>query len=463
MTVLIVLTVISIAGIGAIFWMLKSEQEAEGVTSVLNKAVPISPAPTPKTPLSAKKAPEKPAAKETKTTSSLFKRISKVKLKRDKPHTELSAPPGSKSLIKKLLSKLKLGKTEDDLDDIPEVSHLPSFANLMQETKEKGKREAPGAKEPPTGTASITTSSPEKPSDEEAVSSEVEQSIAKEIELTTQLNELKDKYAKMEVLFKEKSAELEQAKLSLYNELKTRKEFNKVKDLLEKEIKDSKDKVRSIQIERDGAQTEGENLRKRITLLEDKITKLQKDLLEKEDKINELVKRLQTFASPATASTPPVAEPPKAEPNKEDAGPVPAAPKPPEAVQPAPEIEPEPPKMAESAGEETLPEPPQPQQAAQPDGPSDVPEQDTDTEEQPQEVEFLKLQPDIISAPTKKAEPEKPAGQPVKIETPQDSKPPAAADAPTEQSEPPAEKPGTPASDAKPQTSDQTNNNNQKE
>jgi hypothetical protein len=148
----------------------------------------------------------------------------------------------------------------------------------------------------------------EEPIAEATLSKEEEEKIEKEIEWLAELNGLKEKYAKLESLFNEKSSEYEKTKESLDHELQNRKEFNKVKDLLEKEVRDSKDKTRSIQGELNNTQTENENQKKRTAQLEEKAGKLEKELLEKEDKIEDLVKRMQAFASPSTAAIPPVME-----------------------------------------------------------------------------------------------------------------------------------------------------------
>jgi len=162
-----------------------------------------------------------------------------------------------------------------------------------------------------TDTASITTS-PAQPSEvsneKKSLSPNEEENIEREIELSAELIELKEKYDKLESMFDEKSTEYEKAKESLDNELGNRKEFNKVKDVLEKELKESKDRTRSAQGELKNTQTENENQKKRTEQLEEKTGQLEKDLLKKEDKIDDLVKRMQTFASPSTSAIPPKTE-----------------------------------------------------------------------------------------------------------------------------------------------------------
>lgn len=147
--------------------------------------------------------------------------------------------------------------------------------------------------EPSAGTASIIAgSSGRKEHEIPTLSMEEEKKIEAEIGLTSQLNELKEKYDLLDRLFKEKSSALEKAEESLQNELKNRKEFNKVKDILEKELKDTKDKARNVQAEMSAFQTEAENYQKRINQLEEKVTKLEKIVITKEDEISDLRKRL---------------------------------------------------------------------------------------------------------------------------------------------------------------------------
>ena len=123
----------------------------------------------------------------------------------------------------------------------------------------------------------------------------LEENLAK----TAQLEELQTKYEKLDKIFKEKNDEFEKVLKELENETKNRKEFNKVKDLLEKEIKDLRDKNHKLQLELSAANAEAENHKKKATQLDDKISARDKEIREKEKQIDELVKRMQTFAAPA--------------------------------------------------------------------------------------------------------------------------------------------------------------------
>src|SRR5437867_8312821 len=129
----------------------------------------------------------------------------------------------------------------------------------------------------------------------------LEENLAK----TAELSELQGKYNRLEQLFKEKSSEFDKMWKELENETKNRKEFNKVKDLLEKEIKDLRDKNHKQQLELTASQAETENVKKRSLQLDEKISLRDKEIREKEKQIDELVKRMQTFAAKPPEPPPP--------------------------------------------------------------------------------------------------------------------------------------------------------------
>lgn len=106
-------------------------------------------------------------------------------------------------------------------------------------------------------------------------------------ELQNEHKELQDKLSKLEELFVEKSSTLEKSEKSLTNELKNQKEFNKIKDFLEKELKEAKEKAKGLQGEIAAAQTESSTHLKRITILEEKVKKLEVELLSSEAAIND--------------------------------------------------------------------------------------------------------------------------------------------------------------------------------
>lgn len=115
--------------------------------------------------------------------------------------------------------------------------------------------------------------------------------------------ELIAKSEKLELLLQEKTEELEKKEKALEVELKAKKDFHKVKDILEKEIKELKDKAHQSHLEISARQTEIENYKKRIAQLEEKIKAKEQEVKQKEDQINELNKRIQTSTSPKPPET----------------------------------------------------------------------------------------------------------------------------------------------------------------
>ncbi len=105
--------------------------------------------------------------------------------------------------------------------------------------------------------------------------------------ISSSQEDLNIKYTHLEQLFQEKSLELEKVLKSLSIENKTHKEFNKVKDILEKEIKDKKDQNRQLQMELLNSQTEAQTFLKRVNQLEEKIKTLENEIKDKEAEIKE--------------------------------------------------------------------------------------------------------------------------------------------------------------------------------
>jgi len=101
-------------------------------------------------------------------------------------------------------------------------------------------------------------------------------------ELQMQHNELLDKYNRLNILFEEKAESVAKIDQDLNVERKNSKEFNKVKDILEKELKDIKDRSRNLQNEVKVAQTETQSHLRRVNQLEEKIKKKEHELLEYE-------------------------------------------------------------------------------------------------------------------------------------------------------------------------------------
>jgi len=303
------LVAVSVCGIGIVFWLLRNDHEAPEASS----------APTPDKPyvLSPiedihKNIQEKPTpAEQSELKSNFLAKLGSIAKKKLRVSSDEKL---SSSLLNIVLTKLKLGKKDSGNDDVPKVTPIPNLKDILNDPKSEEKPPEP-KQAVQTGTASIKTSPAENPPEEITLSNEEEKKIEKEVEITAELSELKEKYDKLDALFNEKSTELENTKNSLDHELENRKDFNKVKDLLEKEMKDSKDKTRNIEVELNNALSESDRNKKRGDQLEEKTTQLEKNLLQKEDEIGDLIKRVQTFAAPP-ASPPP----PPADDKKEDAG-----------------------------------------------------------------------------------------------------------------------------------------------
>lgn len=242
------------------------------------------------------------------------------------------------------------------------------------------------------------------------LNSEEIKKIETEIDLSAELKELKTKHERLEKIFQERNAEFEKNQEELNNELKNRKEFNKIKDLLEKELKDAKNQSRDSQTKLNLIMAEMEGHIKRNDVLEEKVTKLEKDILRKEEEIDTLVKRLQTFASPTTSATPPKRDLPSdkipqtetviSEPSaSETSKPIEIIPEPImstpaiEMIQPIPKAEVPPPTNQNT---ENVVKIPSNDPTAEPQDPADQ----TSLNEPPstEEIPFLKLNPDITES-----------------------------------------------------------------
>ncbi len=264
MGVLYFLVGISVVGVAAVFWLIKNEQNAEGVP-----------------------------------------------LKDLEPSVDPAVIPASKPMsLLNLLNKFSFGKKTGETPESEILQHPDSFplGNLFAKEQKKEEFQVQGVVPLVEAESSLS-----KGIGEELKLSVVEEKkIDHEIELMAQLDEIKEQNKNLDRLFKEKSAALEKAEASLENELRNRKEFNKVKDILEKELKESKDRSRELQMELGSAKAESDNYQKRVNELAEKVAELERQVIQRNDEVANLTKRLQTFASPATAATPPRPEGPKA-------------------------------------------------------------------------------------------------------------------------------------------------------
>ncbi len=128
----------------------------------------------------------------------------------------------------------------------------------------------------------------------ENISEEEKHAIEKEVHISFELEELKEKYARLERMLNEKNTELEQTKQFLDSELTAKKEFNKFKDILEKEIKENKDKGVALKSQLNIVKTENENANRRIEQFEEKALSLERELLAKQQENERILGQLKT-------------------------------------------------------------------------------------------------------------------------------------------------------------------------
>lgn len=145
---------------------------------------------------------------------------------------------------------------------------------------------APQPQAAPRGTAAMTIE-PYVAAEAAQITKHESELSLKHDELQAQYKELEEKYNRLDALFHEKSDNLEKTEKNLSHEIKTHKEFNKVKDIFEKELKETKDRCRNLQIDVTSAQTEAATYLKRVNQLEEKIKKLEIGALAAEAAIND--------------------------------------------------------------------------------------------------------------------------------------------------------------------------------
>jgi len=203
----------------------------------------------------------------------------------------------------------RLGLSEDEAKDAEEPEENKSLLASLSSMKLFGleklfnrfKKEEP---EVISGPISQTINPPQKseqgtPRPELGIQPPLNENIVKlkaDDELTKPTSEdsaLKEKNTRLEALFKEKSEELEKTHNALANEIKNRKEFNKVKDILEKELRETKDNARKVQVELNTASTEIAGLKKRINQLEEKVSVAEKAKIKNEDTVKEKDQKIE--------------------------------------------------------------------------------------------------------------------------------------------------------------------------
>ncbi len=426
MTIFFALVGIVILGLGIVAVLLLSDKKGRGLSSKplspqelanefstkamagkpLPQRLPVmgysSPAKQSKPPTLPMSASRPVAPKPPKSQSKLFS----FKFgfgKKSKPLNPLNiddfpAPAEKpKSLFSNLINKFPLGTSASPEDlKIPKPTPLPNLKDVLELEKIKNKKgegaggaiSAPPA--PTMGTAALSVKLIPPPP---ALSKEEEKSLQTHIDISLQLTELKTKYEKINMLLTEKNIELDKTKIALENELKNRKEFNKVKDLLEKEIKDTKDRARDVQNELGNTQSESDSFKKRIHQLEEKVTNLEQEIVQKEEMLEQVAQK-----KAALNQNPPVPVPmPQAATMGRAQSPAPS--------QPAAPVNPVPPSELPA---QSIPAEPA---SENPEATKPLTNPSTEAEK------FLKLNPDIVSET-----PNPPGAEPPQPTTPEPTK-----------------------------------------
>jgi chromosome segregation ATPase len=147
------------------------------------------------------------------------------------------------------------------------------------------------------GTASLKTTTPDAVSPTPKPENKIQND-----EATQQLEDLKNKYERLDKLLKEKDSELKKVSDNLENELKNRKEFDKVKELLENEITANKEKARQTL-------KDLETQQQYTRALEEKINAKENDIKNKDEQIKGLSQKLKELKASPAASEPVQTEP----------------------------------------------------------------------------------------------------------------------------------------------------------
>ncbi len=353
----------------------------------------------------------------TPKKASLFSKIKLPKLQKKKkepkpPKVKSDKPKLDFGFLANLKDKLKFGKKGKNPYEaaIPEPTSFPDFSSKAKPTESQ--------EEQKTGTASLKIPEDDTTDDEPpmpALSTEEVTQIEENTEVAMQLEELQKKYDRLEDLFTEKSGKLDQTEKKLSDELKARKDFNKVKDILEKELKEIKDRSKEIKHELSASKSENDSYKKRIAQLEEKSTQLEKEMYTKEKETEELIKDLEAKAETENAPEAQTEEAP-VEPETE----------PEAASEPEPDIEPSP------TDDEPKPETPAPEDD-KPEKPEENKSEDSATIElasvDEPAISYEEQEPqgktESSSEPVYIDEIDNPSEQPIAIIDPDDAPPPA--------------------------------------
>lgn len=178
--------------------------------------------------------------------------------------------PKDERNIPSLLARLGLDAKESTVEPI-NLTHLKTLEQVPLKSSTRLPKE---------------TQKTESPFNPSPTTSPLKESLDLETNTISNL-ELQEKIKKLESQLKERNEEIDKKDTALSHELKEKKEFNKAKDDLEKQIKDLKEALHKSNLEVGAAKLEGENYRKKIQILEEKLRLKEKEVLEKEKLISE--------------------------------------------------------------------------------------------------------------------------------------------------------------------------------
>ncbi len=267
MIIFVIIASISLLGIGAVIWILNSEKKLteEFVEKITPEELLKNTQPEPsQTPINISK---------------------KLKSKKNNQGPPASTPLKSiLNIIDKIREKFPVCKKKLGLDNASEEKPLAHLHDslIVQENLANKKNVTEDSLPVTPLSESIET----EEIDEQALEIQQEESVEKELESSLQLAELKEKYGRLDNLFKEKSSKLEKAQAALDNELKNGKDFNKVKDIIEKEVKEVKNRVKDAQNELHSVKEEKKSSEQKIVQLENKIKELEDSLAKAQEEEN---------------------------------------------------------------------------------------------------------------------------------------------------------------------------------
>ncbi len=251
--------------------------------------------------------------KEYSTLGNKDKEMIKGQFDGEKTIEEADKSDPTKISIREVLCSLvdkfsfwKKKQSSDELDTVP----MPSLQDVLSESLDDERIEEEETRvkkidEDSTGTASLKIEPPGEitsmegdidknindiDTDNNSIngSGQLQQSLDKEviynngIEKTDisssstsfpnekEFKDLEEKYKKLDALFAEKTEELRLTKHQLENEIRNRQEFEKVKELMEKEIQALKEKVRSLREELDKVNVEKEGHEQKFQIEENR-------------------------------------------------------------------------------------------------------------------------------------------------------------------------------------------------